>query len=49
MAEPMPSKFDALAVWHAERRRGIMHTPEWDATMADLKREFYRWQDAHHG
>lgn len=32
--------FRPLAVWNAERARGIVHTPEWDAKMADLQREF---------
>nr|WP_062336146.1 hypothetical protein [Herbidospora sakaeratensis] len=30
---------DTLARYNAERGRGIVHTPEWDAAMADLQRE----------
>ena len=39
----MPQKFEALAVYNAEVARGIVHTPEWDARMADLQREFDHW------
>lgn len=38
-------KFEPLAVYNAECARGIVHTPEWDAKMAELQREF----DATHG
>lgn len=41
--EPMPWKFDQLATYNAERYRGIMHTPEWRAKMADLQREYDAW------
>jgi len=41
--EPMPEKFEALAVYNSERERGIAHTPEWDAKMAGLQREFGDW------
>ncbi len=29
-----------LSTYNAERYRGIMHTPEWDAKMAELQREW---------
>ena len=32
--------FETLATYNAEVARGIVHTPEWDARMADLQREF---------
>jgi hypothetical protein len=37
---PVHAKFSALATYNAERARGIMHTAEWDAKMADLQREW---------
>ena len=43
MAERMPEKFHPLATYSSERARGIMHTPEWDARMAELQREFDQW------
>ncbi len=30
----------ALAVYNAERARGLVHTPEWDAKMAGLQAEY---------
>ncbi len=30
----------ALATYNAERSRGIVHTTEWDAKMAELQREY---------
>jgi hypothetical protein len=39
----MPGKFDVLAAYNAEVARGIVHTPEWDAKMAGLQREFDQW------
>jgi hypothetical protein len=36
----MPDKFNPLARYNAEVARGIMHTPEWDAQMAALQREY---------
>ncbi len=36
----MSTKFDRLAVYNAEVHRGIVHTPEYDAEMAELQREF---------
>ncbi len=32
--------FHALASYNAEVSRGIVHTPEWDARMADLQRAY---------
>jgi len=32
--------FETLAVYNAERARGIVHTPEWDARMAALQVKF---------
>jgi hypothetical protein len=40
LSEPMPAKFNALATYNGERARGIVHTPEWDATMAEVQREW---------
>ena len=39
----MPDKFHVLAVYNSERNRGIMHTPAWDARMAELQRGFDQW------
>lgn len=38
--------FDDLATYQAERERGIVHTLEWDARMADLQREHDKRADA---
>jgi hypothetical protein len=35
-----PDSFEMLAAYNAERDRGIMHTPEWRARMADLQVRF---------
>jgi hypothetical protein len=40
----MPPRFQPLATYNAEVGRGIMHTPEWDASMAALKREYDEWR-----
>jgi hypothetical protein len=45
MAGRMPSRFEALAAYHAECARGIMHTPEFDAAMVALQREYGEWQN----
>jgi hypothetical protein len=37
---------DELAVYNAEVSRGIVHTPEWKALMAERQRQFDEWQDA---
>ncbi len=40
-AEPrMDGRFEPLATYNAERMRGIVHTPEYAAKMAELQREF---------
>ena len=36
----MPDNFEMLAIYNAEVARGIMHTPEWHARMADLQAKF---------
>lgn len=46
MAETMPDKFGPLAAYNAERARGIVHTPEWDAHMAKLQAEFNHGQQS---
>jgi hypothetical protein len=35
-----PDSFETLAVYNAERARGIVHTLEWDARMAALQVKF---------
>ncbi len=39
----MPAKFDRLSTYNAETFRGLVHTPEYDAKMAELQREFNEW------
>lgn len=39
----MPEKFNALARYNTEVGNGVQHTPELDARMADLQREYYEW------
>lgn len=34
------SLIDKLATYNAERSRGIMHTPQWQAEMAELQGRF---------
>jgi hypothetical protein len=41
----MPDRYEALARYNAERDRGLMHTPQWDAKMAELQSEFEQWVD----
>lgn len=36
----MDPKFEALAVYNAERTRGLVHTAEYDQRMAVLQAEF---------
>jgi hypothetical protein len=36
----MDPKFEALAVYNAERARGLVHTAEYDLRMAVLQAEF---------
>lgn len=40
----MPDRFNRLADYNAERARGLVHTPEWQAQMAVLQAGFDRWQ-----
>ena len=42
----MPGKFVPLANYNAEAWRGIAHTQEYEAQMAQLQREFDEWQAA---
>jgi hypothetical protein len=35
-----PDSFEMLAVYNAERARGIVHTPGWDTRMAALQVKF---------
>jgi hypothetical protein len=35
--------FEPLAVHNAEKHRGIVHTPEYDAKMAELQERYNRW------
>jgi hypothetical protein len=44
-AESMPARFEPLAIYNAECGRGIMHTPEYDAAMVVLEREYDAWQN----
>ncbi len=37
------ARFDPLATYNAERSRGIVHTPQWQAKMAALQAEFDAW------
>ncbi len=41
----MPEQFEVLADYNTEVWHGIVHTPEYDARMAVLQDEFYRWRD----
>lgn len=41
--KPMPREFDVLARYNAEVVRGIVHTPEWRAKMAELQERFNEW------
>lgn len=34
--------YKELAQYNAERARGVMHTPEWDARMAQIQERFIR-------
>jgi hypothetical protein len=40
---PMPARFEELAVYNAERARGLMHTAECDSAMVLLQCEFNEW------
>lgn len=37
---PALTDYGALAHYNAERARGIMHRPEWDARMAEIQAAF---------
>jgi hypothetical protein len=39
----LPKQFKPLKAYEAERRRGLMHTPEHEERMRLLKDEFQRW------
>lgn len=39
----LPKQFKPLKVYDAERRRGLMHTPEHEQQMKSLKEQFQRW------
>jgi hypothetical protein len=39
----LPKQFKPLEVYDAERARGLVHTPEYDQRMANLKDQFQRW------
>jgi hypothetical protein len=39
----LPKQFKPLAVYDAERKRGLAHTPEYEARMSALKDEFHKW------
>ena len=36
----LPKEFRPLQKWDAERRRGLVHTPEYDTEMGRLDEEF---------
>lgn len=40
---PMPAEYKPLAVYNAECARGIVHTAEYDASMAWLQRQYDEW------
>ena len=40
---PMPVTFEPLAVYNAERSRGIVHTDEYRERMAKLQDDFRQW------
>jgi hypothetical protein len=39
----LPKQFKPLEGYDAERKRGLVHTDEYDQRMATLKQEFHRW------
>jgi hypothetical protein len=39
----LPKQFKPLRAYEEERRRGVVHTPEYDEQMRVLKEEFQRW------
>ena len=43
----MPGEFHVLATYNSEVARGLVHTPEWAARMAELQARFDRWAQEH--
>lgn len=41
--DPLPSYFTPLAIYNAERARGVVHTPEGQKRMELLQRQFNEW------
>jgi hypothetical protein len=39
----LPKQFQPLVKYDKERRRGLVHSPEYDEQMRMLKEEFQRW------
>ena len=39
----LPKQFKPLREYDAERRRGLVHTAEYDEQMRVLKEQFQRW------
>jgi hypothetical protein len=39
----LPKQFKPLKEYDAERRRGLVHTAEYDEQMRALKEQFQRW------
>lgn len=39
----MPDRFNELADYNARKWQGIQHTPEYEARMAELQRDFDEW------
>jgi hypothetical protein len=44
--EPMPLRFNELADYNARVWKGVAHTPEYAARMAQLQAEFDEWNRA---
>lgn len=40
-----PARFEPLAVYNAERARGLLHSAGWMAEMARLQMEFNEWKN----
>jgi hypothetical protein len=39
----LPKQFKPLKIHDEEKRRGLIHSPEYDEQMRVLKEEFQRW------
>lgn len=39
----LPKRFKPLRDYDDEKRRGLVHTPDYDQEMATLKEEFQQW------